>query len=177
VLGSAFCTVLLLAPLLAAPSSARRTTAVHTSPDGMVEAVVVTESTAESWVDFQTVSPKRILLSRDERSKDGGHGWGIVKAAWTPDSQFFIASTEGTGGHQPWARPLWMYSRSNNRVFELWKFGATATDVFTLQPEGTIQVQILGCGQGNDNPEHTLVFNPHRFLTTGHLPSPACPNR
>jgi hypothetical protein len=167
----------LVAPLLAAASPAQKTTTVYTSPDGALEAVVVTESTGESWIDFQTVSLKRILLSRDERSKDGEHGHGIVKAAWTSDSQFFIASTEGTGGHQPWALPLWMYSRSLNRVFELWRFGAAATDVFKLGAGTTIQVRILGCRGGDKSPDQTLVFNPHRFLATGGLPAPACPKR
>jgi len=177
VLGCGFCTALLLALLLAAAPPAEKTTTVYTSPDGTAEAVVVTESTKESRVDFQSAFAKRLLLSRDERSKDGEHGQGIVKAAWTPDSQFFIASTAGTGGHQPWARPLWMYSRSKNRVFELWKFGAAATDVFTLLPEGRVQVRVLGCGSGNDNTERTLVFKPDTFLASGHLPSPACPTR
>ena len=38
----------------------QRATKVYASPDGALQAVVVTEATCESWVDFQATSTKRI---------------------------------------------------------------------------------------------------------------------
>jgi hypothetical protein len=173
----------LLSALLAAAPPCKRKTEVYSSPDGALQAIVVTEATCEAWFDFQTTSPKRILASRDERSEDGEHGRFLVKAAWTSDSQFFIASLQSTGGHQPWAYPLSIYSRSKNRVFELSKFGATAIDVFTLKAGDIIKVPILGCSGLETKPDGTvvnqptLVFDPHRFVSSGRLPVPQCPGR
>jgi hypothetical protein len=100
---------------------AEQGTKVYTSPDGILRAVVVTEASGEDVVEFKSL-PERVILRRDERSSDGEHGDGIVKAAWTPDSQFFIASIDATSGHRPWARPLWVHSRARNSVFELRMF-------------------------------------------------------
>jgi len=73
------------------------------------------------------------LLIRDETSSDGSHGYGVIQAAWTRASEFFVASTEAAGGHQPWTRPIWIYSRAKNKVFELTRMGATAVSDFTLK--------------------------------------------
>lgn len=47
-----------------------------------------------------------VRLIRDETSGDGSHGYGVVHAEWTADSQFFVVGTVASGGHQPWARPI-----------------------------------------------------------------------
>ena len=117
----------------------------------------------------------QVLLSRDERSSDGSHGYEVIEAAWTSDSQFFVATTESNGGHQPWARPLWVYSRSKNHIFELWKFGVSATGIFTLKTPDITEVPILGCAGGGQS--RILVFSLHRFLLTGRLPIAPCPGR
>lgn len=158
--------------LATAPLSAE--TKAYTSPDGALRAIVVTKATGESRVEFQA-SAGQVLLSRDERSSDGSHGYEVIEAAWTSDSQFFVATTESNGGHQPWARPLWVYSRSKNHIFELWKFGVSATGIFTLKTPDITEVPILGCAGGGQS--RILVFSLHRFLLTGRLPIAPCPGR
>src|SRR5271157_3631376 len=101
--------------LLATGSFAGQTTKVFTSPDGALRATITAEATGEAQVEIQA-SSGRSLLRRDERSTDGTHGHAIAEAAWTSNSQFFVASTKATGGHQPWSRPLWVYSRAKNRI-------------------------------------------------------------
>jgi hypothetical protein len=101
------CRLFAVISLLVTALWAEQRTKVYTSPDGILRAVVATEASGEDVVEFKSL-PERVILRRDERSSDGEHGDGIVKAAWPPDSQFFIASIDATGGHQPWARPLWV---------------------------------------------------------------------
>lgn len=64
------------------------------SPDGMLVAVVssskVLEATIESRIEIR-ISNGKNLLKRDYSSSDGEHGFGVKKALWTPDSQFFLA--------------------------------------------------------------------------------------
>src|SRR6266849_3231050 len=52
----------------------------------------------ESRVEFY--SPQQeMLCALDYSSDDGEHGFGIVKAAWTPDSYYFVFSLTSSGGH------------------------------------------------------------------------------
>jgi len=94
----------------------------YTSPDGAVVAVIKSaktlEATDESHVELRTKSGK-LLMKRDYSSEDGEHGYGVTKAAWTPDSQFFVYSLESSGGHQGWHSPVQFFSRKQGKVFSL----------------------------------------------------------
>jgi hypothetical protein len=66
----------------------------YISPDGRFVACVIPlpkarYSSGESKIIIKTNKGK-ILCSKDYGSEDGEHGFGVVRAAWTPDSQFFI---------------------------------------------------------------------------------------
>jgi hypothetical protein len=154
------------------PISAQ-TTDVLTSPDRALRAFVMTNAVGESWVEFQAL-PERVLLRRDDRSKDGEHGSGVVHAAWTSDSQFFVASTAASGGRQPWARPLWVYSRTSNRVIELWKLGMVATGDFTLKPPDIVETTIHCPNENRDRP---YAVSLHSLLSAGRLPASPSPAR
>ena len=159
---------------LAYGQTTRDRSRVYKSPDRTLRAIAITGATGESQVDIQT-TPGRVLFSRDERSNDGSHGYEIVQAAWTSDSQFFVASTGATGGHQPWARPLWVYSRSLDRVFELSKFGITATSDFKLNPPDIVRTDAQGCD--SENTPRTIAFSLHQLVSTGRIPAAPCPNQ
>jgi len=47
------------------------------------------------------------------------HGDIIVRGEWSPDSQFFVFNVESAGGHQPGHRPVFFYSRSENKLYRL----------------------------------------------------------
>lgn len=119
--------------LLAAATPGR----VYTSPDGEVRALV-SSAKSGSRVVIEAISA-RALLSRSSPEAT------IEHAAWTADSQFFVVSTEALGGHQPWARPIWFYSRGRDQVFELSKWGVVAVADFVLQRPDMIQVKVLHC--------------------------------
>lgn len=141
-----------------------QTAKVYASPDRALRAVVTTNAAGESQLEVHTPA-QRVLLRRDNRSKDGEHGSGIGHASWTADSQFFVASTTNTGGHQPWARPLWVYSRAANRIIELGKLGFVATGDFILKPPDIVETTV-DCPAGNQ----PVVFSLHRLITVGRLP-------
>jgi hypothetical protein len=104
------------------------------------------------------------------------HGYGVVRAAWTGDSHFLVVSTEPSGGHQPWSRPIWVYSSAKNRIFELSKFGLVATGEFTLKEPDEVEVPIIGC-EGLLAERRIFGFSLSRFLTTGRLEIPGCSGR
>ena len=78
------------------------------SPDGMMVAVVRSKRAPEATgVESNLLTQEgRVSTGRDYTSPDGEHGYGVTKAAWTPDSHFFVYSLESSGGHQAWHSPV-----------------------------------------------------------------------
>lgn len=85
----------------------------------------------------------KTVLKRDYSSSDPEHGFGVKKALWTPDSQFFLYSLESSGGHSGWHFPIDIFSRRRGRIFRLDDalndavtdpdFGVAAPDRITVQ--------------------------------------------
>jgi hypothetical protein len=93
---------------------------VTPSPDKALRAVVLpvdvdlnTTPDMESRVVMRTADGKT-LTSKDYSSPRGANGYYVVRAAWSPDSQFFVYSTSSSGGHSPWQFPTWVYGRQKN---------------------------------------------------------------
>ncbi len=146
-------------------------TKVYVSSDHVLRAVLTNSQTGESLVQIRN-SQGQVLASREYRSEDGEHGGRIAHVAWTADSQFFVASIVASGGHQPWARPLWVYSRASDRAIELSNLGVDATGDFTLKAPDIV-VTTEQCS-GGDRPLH---FSLHRLMQAGRLPGSPCPSR
>jgi hypothetical protein len=72
----------------------------------------------ESKLEFYSTGNQR-LCTLDYSSEDGEHGFGVVKAAWTPDSQYFVFSLTSSGGHQSWHAPTLFYSVKIRAIFSL----------------------------------------------------------
>lgn len=72
----------------------------------------------ESKLEFYSSENQR-LCTLDYSSEDGEHGFGVVKAAWTPDGQYFVFSLSSSGGHQSWHAPTLFYSAKKMTVFNL----------------------------------------------------------
>lgn len=110
----------------------------HASPDAAVEAIVSTApprgaGTGESKVTLRT-RDGRVLAARRFVSPDGAHGYRVERAAWTPDSQFFVFSLASSGGHQPWRFPTYFFSRRDGRMRLLDDFvGPVASPDFELR--------------------------------------------
>lgn len=94
------------------------------SPDGEIVAIVVHVGKEqgleahESRVEVRT-KEGMLLCVANYSSQDGEHGYGIAKAEWTPDSQFFVYSMQSSGGHQPWHAPVEFYDRRQKKIVSL----------------------------------------------------------
>jgi hypothetical protein len=72
----------------------------------------------ESRLEFY--SPRQELLcALDYSSEDHEHGFGVVKAAWTPDNKYFVFSLTSSGGHQSWHYPTHFYNTQDSRIYSL----------------------------------------------------------
>ena len=58
----------------------------------------------ESRIEFRSAVDD-FLCALDYSSEDSEHGFGVVKAGWTADSQYFVFSLTSSGGHQAWHAP------------------------------------------------------------------------
>jgi dipeptidyl aminopeptidase/acylaminoacyl peptidase len=122
----------------------------YTAPDGGVRVVIVPvskeagRSEYESRIEFKSRDAK-IACALDYSSEDNEHGFGIVKAEWTPDSQYFVFSLTSSGGHQPWHPPTQFLSRQDGTVRSLDDYFAAAgiskTD-FRLIAPNTVETEV-----------------------------------
>lgn len=96
----------------------------YVSPDGDVTAIVISvgkepgQREYEGRVELRSKTGK-LLAARDYSSEDGQHGYGVTRAQWTPNSQFFVYSLQNSGGHAPWHSPVNFYSRAENKILSL----------------------------------------------------------
>jgi len=95
---------------------------VYPSPDHTLRAVVFPVDVdlhatpdMESRVIIRGPDAK-LLTSKDYSSPRGANGYYVVRAGWSPDSQFFAYSMSSSGGHSPWSFPTWVYSRQRNLI-------------------------------------------------------------
>jgi hypothetical protein len=85
----------------------------YRSPDGKYLAVVIPypkapHGSGESKIEIH--SKDVIVSSASYSSEDGEHGFGVERAAWSPDSKFFVYSMSSSGGHQSWHFPTYFIS-------------------------------------------------------------------
>jgi hypothetical protein len=110
--------------LLPSPARAKQEMDRFSSPDGKLVAVVIHVGKEaglenyESRVELRTKEGS-LVCSNDYSSNDSEHGYGVAKAAWTPDSQFFVYSLQSSGGHSPWHTPIQFYNRQQNKILSL----------------------------------------------------------
>jgi hypothetical protein len=120
----------------------------HEFPDKAIVAIVFSSGSPghegyESRVEVRSKSGK-LLVQRGYVSADGQHGYKVQKAAWTPDSNFFVYSMETSGGHQPWHSPVNYYSRAQNRFRSLDDalHDAVANPQFSISASDRVAVEL-----------------------------------
>lgn len=111
-------------------------TATYNSPNHELKALVIPVGnpgfeTKESRVEIRYKSG-RLVRWRSFASADGQHRRGVQKAAWTKDGQFFVFSTQSSGGHQPWNSTTYFYSRKRHRFYRLDDYLGPITSSFEL---------------------------------------------
>ncbi len=85
----------------------------YRSPDGKYLAVVIPypktpHGSGESKIEIH--SKDTIVSSASYSSGDGEHGFIVDRAAWSPDSKFFVYTMYSSGGHQSWHFPTYFVS-------------------------------------------------------------------
>jgi len=84
-------------------------------------------------------------------SSDGEHGFGVVKAAWTPDSQYFVYSLASSGGHEPGRSPIFFYDRKVERVRSFdEEVGVVLNPDFSLSTPDFLEAMIRGNGESKN---------------------------
>jgi len=95
---------------------------VYPSPDQTLRAVIFPvglDLHATPDIESRVViraNDAKLLTSKDYSSPRGANGYYVVRARWSPDSQFFVYSMSSSGGHSPWSFPTWVYSRQKNLI-------------------------------------------------------------
>ncbi len=121
----------------------------YVAPDGGAHVVVVPvskeagRSEYESRIEFKS-SDGKIACTLDYSSEDNEHGFGVVKAEWTPDSQYFVFSLTSSGGHQAWHAPTQFLSRKDGTVRTLDDYfaaGVSNAD-FRLVAPNTVKTEV-----------------------------------
>src|SRR5215472_16096339 len=112
--------VVLVFGVLAITSPVAKKTHRYVSPDGTASVSVIPVGKkgleqSESLIEFRTAEGK-LLCGLNYSSSDGEHGFGVVTAAWTPDSRYFVFSLTSSGGHQAWHAPTQFYSSKTGAI-------------------------------------------------------------
>ena len=118
-----------------------RTSKKFTSPDGKLIAEVLPTGGKKSESRIQIFTKAgACLATKDFGSKDGEHGEGFCKGAWTLNSKFFVWSMESSGGHQPWHFPTYFFDRKRKSVESLdAKVGGITTSDFKLSAPDVVE--------------------------------------
>jgi hypothetical protein len=89
----------------------------------------------------------KLLTSKDFSSPRGANGHYVVRAKWSPDSQFFVFSMASSGGHSPWSFPTWVFSRQKELIFsfnEMIGGNPTLSDDFNFSGPHTLTATTWG---------------------------------
>jgi hypothetical protein len=120
----------------------------YSTPAGervVVRSSIKAEATPESHIEFYG-KDKKMLCSLDYSSADGEHGYGVEKAEWTPDGNYFVLSLASSGGHQAWHSPTIAYSRDKKWIIYLDDFtdalGVSSID-FHLETPNWVSTHML----------------------------------
>ncbi|SRR6266404_28051 len=98
---------------------------------------------SENRLEFY--SPQnQMLCALDYSSEDSEHGFGVVKAAWTPDNNYFVFSLTSSGGHQAWHAPILFYNLRDNSIHSLDSYvdAKISKGAFTLKDPNVVLTEV-----------------------------------
>lgn len=152
--------IVISSPLFAGRRSLKR----YDSPDKSLMAIVVTitddNAGLESNIELRQANGALIGLKRFI-SSDHTHGFGVLKAKWSLDSQFFVFSMVASGGREPGKFPTFYFRRMDKKIHSLDPaVGRWITDPeFYLQADDVITVTVhdtLANGAAADTLSRTI---------------------
>ncbi len=123
------------------PDLVLRITITSTFFEGMAEA-------AESRVEIQPNKKRKFFGASNGEFPDAVQKHAVVKAGWTPDSQFFVFSLSSEGRPRAWHFATFFYDRKRNEIRSLDSFiGPVSNADFTLLPPEIVQTEIWNGGE------------------------------
>jgi hypothetical protein len=123
------------------PDQALCITITSTFLEGIPEA-------AETRVEIQPNKKRKFFNASTGEFPDAVQKHAVVKAGWTPDSQFFVFSLSSEGRPQAWHFATFFYDRKRNEIRSLDTFiGAISNAEFTLLPPEIVQTEIWNGGE------------------------------
>ncbi|MGB0036111.1 MAG: hypothetical protein WBP79_11610 [Candidatus Acidiferrales bacterium] len=138
--------------LFAAHSALAQESQTIPSPDDSLRAEIQTVhksvgGAAESKIEILSREGKKVWAVK-YTSRDGEHGFGVVKAAWTADSQYFVYSLSSSGAHPAGRSPTFFYDRKADRVrsFDAEVDNVTDAD-FTLSAPDIVEALVSNNGK------------------------------
>jgi dipeptidyl aminopeptidase/acylaminoacyl peptidase len=96
---------------------------VYWSPDDVLQAIVIPSHNEEPYFSEHSVEIRSkagaLLAKEDYSSSDHEHGRCVLKAGWSPDSNFFAYSTTSSGGHSVWHVSTFAFDRKQKKIYYL----------------------------------------------------------
>jgi hypothetical protein len=124
--------LIILLSLVGTSSSDQEKDQIYESPDGNYIAHIISLPKAQYGSGESEIVIKSnkgmLLYSKNYGSETGEHGFGVERAAWTANSQFFVYSMSSSGGHQSWHFPTSFFSIKDNNVLKLDEYFGPITD-------------------------------------------------
>jgi len=115
------------------------------SVDVMPVSKQVKRAEYESRIEFR-LHDTTVLCVLDYSSQDSEHGFGVVKAQWTPDSKYFVFSLTSSGGHQAWHAPTQFFSLEDRTIRSLDDYfaasGISDSNFHLIAPD-VVKTQVL----------------------------------
>lgn len=158
-MSSSLSQIIIVAALLFCFFGGSAVAAEYVSPDRTMSVVATDRGGGDCEATIQIRDGDREFVKLDYTSPDHQHGSRIAAAAWTPDSHFFVFSTESSGGHQPWHAPIMFFSRKSGRVLPLESYvpdPITDPD-FSLTPPDVLEFTSTKIPLDKNTPERRSV--------------------
>ena len=114
--------ILALALASSLTSAAKKKVTIYASPDRKLGAEIMSVDFKGNGNESSVVirrPDRKVVVAKNFLSKDHEHGLGVMKAAWTYDSRFFIFSTTASGGQLSGRFPTFIYVRAKNAILPL----------------------------------------------------------
>jgi hypothetical protein len=139
---------------LAAFAESSKKTATYLAPNGSVRVSVVPAGKETGRADYESrivfrAADNNLLCTLDFSSEDAEHGYGLVKAEWTPDSQYFVFSLASSGGHQAWHASTEFYSQRDGTVRSLDDYSKSEITKAAFQTVAPNTVKTERAGDGD----------------------------
>jgi len=122
------------------PDQSLCVTITSTFMEGIAEA-------AETRVEIQPNKKRKFFGDSKDQFPSSVQKYAVIKAEWTPDSQFFVFSLSSEGRPRAWHFATFFFDRKRNQIRSLDSFiGPVSKSEFVLLPPDIVETEIWNGG-------------------------------